>query len=553
MSGVSDKILPPSEQERCFAAPSRGRTLALGLARQRVFLVVLLLLTGRYALQLPLLQNETDVLPLARQALNPHWLPHDWYLNQPPGYRTAFDFTVGWLVTLLPIETGVVIGRLLSFVLFAFALQVLAQTLQLSARWLVLALLAFLLLFNQSLVAGEWMVSGLEAKPFAYSFCLLALAALLRRQYAWASFLLGLSITSHVLVGLYATLCAGAMLWLHRQRLAGAGRRLLTSAGCFLAASALGWWSVVQHLLEPGGEVARAAARVYVHFRVPWHLLPSYWLTHEAMGRKLAGGAACVAVLAAVACRHRDERHRMVAAFALASLGLFAVGLFWAALGADGLLTFYWFRFPDTIVPFSACLLLADLLAAGLRRWRYGRLASGAVLLVCLAALIEAAVSTMYQARARLAGVGPVPADYQNPARWEVQRWVQANTPPQAVFFVDPFWSEFYWLAERARFVSFKHFPQTAAEIVEWYHRLAGRDANPLVQAPTSDPRDGFQQRFRHLSAADIRTLANDYGLTHAIVDVDTDPFQHELTKPVELHRNERYIVYDLHPAPAGQ
>src|SRR4051794_19675824 len=94
----------------------RWRPCAGWLARQRIFLAVLLLLAGRYVLEPPLLQNETDSLPLARQRLNPDWLPQDWYLNQPAGYRVAFDYTVGWLVTLLPIEVGAVLGRLLVFV-----------------------------------------------------------------------------------------------------------------------------------------------------------------------------------------------------------------------------------------------------------------------------------------------------------------------------------------------------------------------------------------------------------------------------------------------------
>src|SRR5947199_64949 len=105
------------------------------------------------------------------------------------------------------------------------------------------------------------MVRGLEAEPFAYAFCLLPLPALLRRHYVRASFLLGLAVTFHVLVGLYATLCAGAVLLADWRRLAGARRRLLVSAGWFLAASASGWFSALQHVRTPGAATGRAAAR----------------------------------------------------------------------------------------------------------------------------------------------------------------------------------------------------------------------------------------------------------------------------------------------------
>jgi hypothetical protein len=129
-----------------------------------------------------------------------------------------------------------------------------------------------------------------------------------------------------------------------------------------------------------------------------------------------------------------------------------------------------------------------------------------------------------------------------------VQCWVRDHTPRAAVFYVDPLWNEFYLLAERARFVSFKHFPQNTLAIIEWYHRMAGRDANPLDRAPTPDPREGFAQRFRQVTAADILALADAYGVTHALVEVERDPFRAAPEKVVERYRNERYIVYELRP-----
>ena len=527
------------------------RVSAAWLVRQRVFLAVLLLLAVLFAPHPPLLNNETDVLPLARQALDPDWLPRDWYLNQRPGYRATFDYTLGWLVTVLPTPAVAVIGRLLAFALFASALQVLARDLRLSAGWTVLGLAGFLGLFAQSLIAGEWMVGGVETKPFAYSFCLLALTALVRRQYEGGLLLLGLAVACHVLVGLYATLCAGAMLLLHRRRLAGSWRRLVLGGGLFVLASAPGWCSAIEHLQGSGGEMARLATRIYVHVRDPWHLLPSYWLAHDgALGWKLLGLVVCVVGLVAVAWHSRDEEHRMVAVFALVSLGLFALGLIWAALDADGLLQYYWFRFPDTMVPFLGCILLADLLGAGLRRLGHGRLPAALVVVLCLAVIGWVAEVRACQA-AEVADLGSPFALGPEPARADVQWWVRAHTPRQAVFFVDPFWDEFYLLAERARFVSFKHFPQTApaAQFLEWYHRLAGPAADPQDHEPTSDPRQEFRQRFKQLSAADIRSLANRYGLTHAIVALANDPFRATADRPAELYRNQRYIVYQLQSA----
>lgn len=42
--------------------------------------------------------NEVDVLPLAKQYADPTWIPGDWYLNQPLGYRLLFETLFGRLI-----------------------------------------------------------------------------------------------------------------------------------------------------------------------------------------------------------------------------------------------------------------------------------------------------------------------------------------------------------------------------------------------------------------------------------------------------------------------
>jgi hypothetical protein len=533
--------------------PRDGGLVLACLVRWRVFLAVLFLLAGRYVLLPPLVQNEADTLPLARQVLVPNWLPGDWYLNQPPGYRLAFDYTAGWLVARLSFALGAALGRLLVCVLFALGVQALANALRLGARWAVLGLLTFLVVFNQSLVAGEWMVGGLEAKPFAYAFCLLALASLLRRRLAAAFFLLGLAVTFHVLVGLYATLAAGGLVLLYGRRLAVSPRRLLVAVLCWLPAAALGLWAVAEHLREPGGGGADVAARIYVHFRTPQHMLPAFWLTQGRLGLAVKGAlaAVCVAGLAVVARRHPDERRRLLAAYALLGLSFFVAGLVWAARGNDRMLTFYWFRFADTVVPFAACLLLPAAVAAGLARAGFGRLAGTAALLACAAGFAQSAGITATRIAELLGPGGPERAWGLEPERVEVQFWAREHTGPRDVFLVDPLWSEFYLLAGRSPFVTYKHYPQNARAIREWYRRLAGRDADPLRETPTADPKDGFHRRFRRLRGADIRSLADAYGITHAIVAADADPFAGTPDCPPELFRNARYVVYDVRTAPA--
>lgn len=56
-------------------------------------LAIVFLISLRYLLRDNLGNaNELDVLPIARQAADPTWIPGDWYLNQPSGYRLLFNF-----------------------------------------------------------------------------------------------------------------------------------------------------------------------------------------------------------------------------------------------------------------------------------------------------------------------------------------------------------------------------------------------------------------------------------------------------------------------------
>ncbi len=508
--------------------------------RQRLFLAVSLLLVARYGLTFTSQQgNELDVLATARQAADSAWLPEDWYLHQPAPHRTFFSAVVGPLLRVLPFETVAVLGRCLTFVLFAWGYPRLARTLGVEARWALAALLAFLPL--QTLIAGEWMVAGFEPKPFAYICVVFGLDALLRRRWGSAFFLLGWGITCHVLVGLYATLCAAAVVLSDGRRLRSEMPGLLRAAPGFALASALGWWLILEQLRAPGGELARQASRILVRFRDPHHLLPSFWISHRHGVLSLTIVGLVTIGLAVVAVTHRDELRRRLAVLGIASSGLFVIGLACSVLEADGLLQYYWFRFPSVTLPFVALVLLALRLQSALspRSHRLRGVLSGGVLLAAAATALTGLMASAASPR----DLYTRSLDSQ---RVEAERWIRANTPREAVFLVDPFFDEFYVVAERARLVSFKHNPHSAESIVEWYGRLLRQNGGREPQKTGFGVRAELQRGFRQLSADDVRALACDYRLTHALVDAAFDPLSGIGSGALELHRNRGYVVYAL-------
>ena len=94
-----------------------------------------------------------------------------------------------------------------------------------------------------------------------------------------------------------------------------------------------------------------------------------------------------------------------------------------------------------------------------------------------------------------------------------VSEWIDENTPREAIFLVDPLINEFYTYAKRARFVSFNHSPQSAADILEWYERITLSNGNQQPRVPVA--RGEIQKNFYELDEEFIQQLADTYGLTY--------------------------------------
>ena len=501
--------------------PTANRTRRLNLPAAaliaaEVLLLWLVLTAGAFRFDGYLL-NEVDVLPSARQAADPAWLPNDWYLNLDVRYRALFNRLLGLLLAQVGFAGGAVLGRLIGYLCCAVALVALARALRLPHSGLLIT--GYVYCRHQSLIAGEWMLGGVETKTLAYALVLLGLALLLRRRYLamWAA--LGAALSFHVLIGLYALLCTvGALLAVgapRRRSLAEALARAwpypLTAAG--------GLWAIAQQLTQAGAPGAAEAWRIYVYYRVPHHLLPQSW-TYPWWPLKLALAAA---MLVALYWAARRPSWRPLAAYGLISAGLFGVGLLAARLDQTALLRFYWFRFPDVILPLLGLLGLGLFLGeAAEGGWAQalgaGREAQAAALTrVTWAGLRVGAAAVLLLASATLYRGLP------QTARWlaggsggdAITGWIAANTPREATFLVDPTEESFYLTAERAMFVSFKHAPQSAGNVLEWYERLTRCNGGIPPQRRGSNALEPLREGYARLDAEQITRLARDYGLDY--------------------------------------
>jgi hypothetical protein len=499
---------------RWSSLANRGFVLALSSTPVRAILLIWFLITVS-RLSLPYLGNEVDILPSARQSVQRSWLPNDWYLNLEIGYRQPFNFVSGSLVSLLGFRCGAYIGRLLIYFLLAVALYAFFKAFRLRLSYGLLAVLLFL--SNQSLIAGEWIAGGVETKTIAYALVILSCATFFQKRYLLGFAFAGAAMSFHALVGLYAMFCiAVALLLTGTSR--PQWRTYVTHSWPFFLTGIFGLQAIIIHLLPQHGIRVIEAWEIYVTYRVPHHVLPSAWPAYLWVA-KLSLATCLFLVMYFIAGHSRAIR--FISAYALGSVLLFFFGLSLYTWGETHQLRYYWFRFPDVMVPFMSIILIAFALDVfpdrrklmlsipdNLQNRMRALLTLGRPTLLTVAVILIMLQST-YQLQMRHRGSPEEKARVT--ATGPVLEWIEENTSKDAVFLVDPTMSDFYIRAQRSMFVSFKHSPQSAADILEWYKRIKIANGNRPPAKSGFGSLEEIKTDFYNLDEDEIRQIGDSY------------------------------------------
>jgi hypothetical protein len=511
---------------------------------QNHFVILIWLLIAAKVVSFHHIPNEVDTLPSAKQFVDHNWLPNDWYLNLHIAYRLAFNLTFGPLVRWLGFQYGSYVGRLLIYLLFAVAIHAFFRAF--SLRFWLGPLLLFFFLNHQSLVADEWMVGGVDTKTIAYASVLLSCSTFFRKRYLLGFAFAGAAISFHVLIGLYAMFCMAVAILLNRAWRS-EWRICIRRCWPIFITGILGLRAIIIQLLPQGAVDVTKAWEFYVKYRVPQHVLPAAW----------SGGYTWIVVLAlatylflAFYFFRQTPAARFIAAYALGCVSLFLFGLVIYAVGEIPLLRYYWFRFPDVMVPFMSAVLVALLLSD----FSDGRLTIPSLsrslqskarlilnregpILITVAIIILIIAQQMYEL-----GTEYTDFKYANieKARRHVFGWVAKNTPREAVFLVDPTSANFYIYAQRAMFVSFKHSPQSAAEILEWHKRIELCNGNRFLYKTGFESEKELQTNFYNLDEDQIRQIANSYGINYYLGSSKQRlPFEH-------AYSNSYFTIYKV-------
>jgi hypothetical protein len=262
--------------------------------------------------------------------------------------------------------------------------------------------------------------------------------------------------------------------------------------------------------------------------------------------------AVSFAVLAVLIWKQeRAHRIRRLAGFVAGAIAIAVLGilidqstLYHDELAAK-LLRYYWYRLSDVMVPCGVALLLP--LVCHTWRATHPRLASATALAIALVVLVPLTSWNLARQRHPVPGallqswqqgdeVGTLDEAEQHYRDWiAVCRWIDAETPTDAIFLTPQGQQTFKWFANRAEVVSVKDIPQDARGIVQWQRRK-----NDVFAWPVN--------RFGYAALPDeqLVALARRYGATYVIVDKLPRVPNLPRVYPVGDEFNDTFVVYCL-------
>jgi hypothetical protein len=440
--------------------------------------IQVVLLLGVLLLLLPpngiLTDNEENYFQLAAKAVSGLPTAATSGVFDASRHRFVNEFLLGNLIAFTGFESAQMITRLLAAIAFAALLPFVFRLFALSILDGVIVIIAFAGL-DQSLMGGEWIFHGFEAKVVAYGLVLAALCATrLRHNLVGVTALCALATYFHFLVGIF---WFGAILVLLLVEGKNKFRDVVIAGMAFLIATAPLTGLIVSTRLNdlPATDIADTPSPdvIFSLIREPWHGAPFIsrynfvvqWLPGYLFAAAML--AACV-VIARTSHQQRQRRFAVWLALLICYLFLALVPAFIERhTGAVG--KYYPFR------PSSLILLLWLMLAAS---WlnelitRHSSVIKPLALALMLPSFLSAAMLRVYHdldTRATFAADKAAIADYL------------ATMPPEAVVLVDPAIEPLFLDLERRTshpfLVSQKFAPTNDRELREWYRRSEFRNA----------------------------------------------------------------------------
>lgn len=440
--------------------------------------------------------NEINYFDLSYGYFNPNSISPEHAVYDTSNARFFSFFLIGWLIDIFGFDGAKI---LLSFLMMAgLAMGYAALALGLGLGLAEALVVLIFVMTNPSLLGGEWIFGGVEAKTLAYCAVFPALTLAWRDRRMASMLLLVLATYCHFLVGGFWTL-AVLILWLLRPN----SSRVAVMLGLYTLLLVPQLYALVSERIGSAPAdmtgLSHSIAEIYAALRNPHHLVP--FQSMGGFGTNWMPGTfvhMALAIMFGMAARRAEPA-------ALRTLALW-ICLLNAYIPLAIIISFFdhhTYRFAPLYMFRPAALILILSAIGGivvLRAWVGDKMhfITRVALVLSVASVLPliAMRSKSFAEAPPLSMIGLIDEDSQ-----ALINWMRANTAPGDVLLIEPLGGVregelptggFERLMQRPTLVNWKFVPTLQPEIARWYrliqwrNKLFAGDCTLLSEQPVS-------------------------------------------------------------------
>lgn len=463
--------------------------------------------------------NEGAYLLQLYRTWHPDFLAEDWTFANAGSEHWLFNHMIGFVTLFMPLRMVAWVGRASCWVLSSAILLRLLKRLGLAPWQAALAIVTWIAV-GQSLLGGEWMLGGFEAKTVAYVFLLAGVLKATENKVCVSALLVGLSFSFHPSVGALGGLATFIGISAAHPRINTVLRFGLVAA----VAAVPGLIAILPVAFADSASEADAAYLLTT--RLPY-MNPLSWA-------KTAIGALFLTFAFNVWyawSRRRLNVWRGVLGFQIGLVLPFAVGLVAGLTGAYRFLLYFPFRLFPLFTPLLFFALLAHSIGPSVRRRIHTPLfLAGLLVLASLPNPVHGLyrqVEAMHSIRSQR---------HNNDSLRLAYKWSAKHLPANAVVLAPPWDRNVWYFLKRPIVVSHRYFPY--GNLSEWRERSRRVFGEFPPSFSSTEIYQHIQIRYASHSADEIIDLRKQYQFDFLITRSDY-PFE-------AVYRSGTYTVYDL-------
>lgn len=468
--------------------------------------------------------DELQQFPRALHTLYPGWLANDLCVGAPQGDHWVFFRILAGFFWLGGLTWGPILARFALWTLMASALITLARVLQLRPLALLIGVALFVV-YEQAHLGGEAIIGEAVARHLAYPIALFALAASIRSRFILCAALLGLCVSFHALVGMWASLVMLGLGFFDEQFKTQNRKSFVLIFAAWLLFALPGILLILPLLSNASGPDASQADRIFVVFRHPHHLSPGAWPLLDYLHFVVVFAIFLICTRLLPASPQLIKLTQFIWVAILVATVSLIIGV---VLRTPFFLKLHPFRFAPPLTSLMTALLLGQVLVTTRYeslKWASALAATGLTLW-----LAPRGIYHFYKSEWKPSAT--------EAARRDALHWIKEFAPPEASVLTSPAWSDVQWRGRHAAVSSYKLVPFESPRINEWYTRLVSIVGVPPWSQPGQKTLRWIDQAFAERQPRQVLDAAKNLGADFTITSGPCDD-----AFPA-AYSNSRFCVY---------